>query len=93
MKKLSLLLVFFLSVSLYAKEIPTPFWYSISEKILTGTHQLISPEDSPCKANCKAKVKVKAIKVPLKCQPKREKNILPTPFITINTDGIWSELE
>lgn len=92
MKKLSLLIIFFFSVSAFSKEIPTPFWYSISEKILEGTHQLISDESS--KPALKKTIKaVKPVRVPLKCQPKKEKNILPTPFPTISSDGMWTESE
>ena len=88
MKKLAFLFLFLLSVSAYSKGIPTPFWYSISEKILTGAHQLISPEDTP---PAKPKVKIQKTKpecTPLKCTPKKENSILPTPFFTIK-DGMW----
>jgi hypothetical protein len=93
MKKLSLVAVFFLSVSLYGKNIPTPFWYKISEKILSEANQLISPEDEPAKPAPKVK-KVKATKLPceLNCNAKAG-NVLPTPFITINSDGIWTVSE
>jgi hypothetical protein len=91
MKKLSLLLVLLLSVSMHAKgkhQGPGPFWYSISEKILNGAHQLIS-DDAP-KAT-KVKPKAKPVKVPLKCQPKQEKKIMPKPVfgngIDQNTDN------
>ena len=80
MKKLSLLFVLLLSVSIYAKNDhtgPGPFWYSISEKILTSAHQLLSPDETP-KAT-KVKPKAKPVKCPLKCQPKQEKKIMPKP--------------
>ena len=81
MKKLSFLFVLLLSVSLYAKNDhtgPGPFWYNISEKILTSAHQLVSPDDAP-KA-IKVKPKAKPVKMPLKCQPKQEKKIMPKVY-------------
>ena len=94
MKKLSLFFIFFLSVSSFAKEIPTPFWYTISEKILAGTHQLISPEEAAAKPAVKKVQKpAKAVRVPLKCQAKHEKKVLPTPFYTITSDSVWSDTE
>lgn len=94
MKKLSLLFVFFLSVSMYGKDHqgPGPFWYNISEKILTGTHQLISPDDTPAKP-AKVKPKAKPVKVPLKCQPKQEKKILPAPIFSLNFNSLWNDAE
>ncbi len=93
MKKSALLIVFFLSAASYAKVIPTPFWYSISEKILTGTHLLISTDEAPSKT-VKAKTKcVKAVRLPLKCQPKKEKDIILTPFFTVQNDGMWTDSE
>lgn len=99
MKKLSVLLVFLVSASLYANQTsPSPFWYSLSEKILAGTHQLLSPDDTPApKVNTKVKAKTKCTgtttKAPLKCQPKQEKNILPTPLFKISASGVWSDTE
>jgi hypothetical protein len=88
MKKLSLLFILLLSVSTYAKDKhqgPGPFWYSISEKILTGAHQLISSDDDMPKAT-KVKPKAKPIKMPLKCQPKQEKKIMPKPVFDNSND-------
>lgn len=94
MKKLSILLVFMFTASIYAKQTgPSPFWYSISEKILAGTHQLLSPDDSPCKSIKKPKIKSATTKAPLKCQPKQDKKILPTPNFTINSSGVWIDSE
>lgn len=90
MKKLAFSLLFLFSVSAYSKGIPTPFWYSISEKILTSAHQLITPDDEPqLKPKVKVVQKVKPEATPLKCIPKKEKNILPTPSFTIKPDGAW----
>jgi len=58
-------------------------WYTISEKILTSAHQLIS-DDAP-KAT-KVKPKAKPVKVPLKCQPKQEKKIMPKPVYGCSND-------
>lgn len=88
MKKLSLLLILLLSFSMNAKDKhqgPGPFWYSISEKILTGAHQLISSDDDAPKAT-KVKPKAKPVKVPLKCQPKQEKKIMPKPIFGNGAD-------
>lgn len=91
MKKLSLLFILLLSVSMYGKDKhqgPGPFWYSISEKILTGANQLFS-DDAP-KAT-KTKSKAKPVKVPLKCQPKQEKKIMPKVFGTTNDQNTDNE--
>lgn len=89
MKKISFLAVFFLSVSAYSKEIHSPFWYSISEKIISGTHQLINSEEAPAKPAAKIKVvkKARPIAMPLKCEQKD--TVTPTPFFTIKSNGIW----
>ena len=87
MKKLSLLFILLLSVSMSAKNDhtgPGPFWYNISEKIITGAHQLLGSDDTP-KAT-KAKQKAKPVKVPLKCQPKQEKKIMPKPVYGSSND-------
>lgn len=89
MKKLSLLFILLLSVSMHAKNDhtgPGPFWYNISEKIITGAHQLLGADDAP-KAT-KVKQKVKPVKVPLKCQPKQENKIIPKVYTNDqNTDN------
>jgi hypothetical protein len=93
MKKLLLFVVFCLSASASGKNIPSPFWFNISEKILAGTHQLISPDESPKTVlKPKAVKATKPIRVPLKCQPK-EKNILPLPSVHVSCDGIWTVQE
>ncbi|RZJ29027.1 MAG: hypothetical protein EOO48_08505 [Flavobacterium sp.] len=93
MKKLAFAILFLFSVTSYGKGIPTPFWYSISEKILNGAHQLIS-DDVPLPAKPKIKTqKLKGECTPLKCIPKKEKSILPTPFFTIKADGMWLEAQ
>jgi len=93
MKKLAFTLLFLFSLSAYSKGIPTPFWYSISEKILTEAHQLITPEETPSPAKPKKVQKVKPESTPLKCTPKKENSILPTPFFTIKPDGMWTPTE
>lgn len=88
MKKLSLLFILLLSVSMYGKsnhQGPGPFWYNISEKILNGAHQLISPDDTPKTPKAKPRT-AKPAKMPLKCQPKQEKKILPKPVIVLNPE-------
>lgn len=93
MKKLSLLLVFFLSGSAYCKEIPSPFWYNLSEKIMVGTSQFISPELNTVKTQTvKMKQKEVILDTPLRCLPKKE-TIVITPFVTINSNGMWIETE
>ncbi|HLA55332.1 MAG TPA: hypothetical protein VK623_04495 [Flavobacterium sp.] len=96
MKKLSLMIALLLSGAGYCKEIPSPFWYSLSEKILAGTNQLISTEHNSAKSVITIKVKpVKTAKpatTTLKCQPKKE-NIQLNPFITISTEGMWIHAE
>jgi hypothetical protein len=95
MKKLSLMIALLLSGAVYCKEIPSPFWYSLSEKILAGTNQLISTEHNSAKSVITIKVKsVKTAKpatTTLKCQPKE--NIQLNPFITISAEGMWIHAE
>lgn len=75
MKKLSVLLVLLLSVTVYGKEVvPGPtIWYSISEKILKGSHQLMITEADAVKNHTKKKAtKPKVLKVSTKFQQKNE---------------------
>lgn len=79
MKKLSVLSVLFLSIAVYGKEVPGPtIWYSISEKILKGSHQLIVTDADAAKAKKKA-TKTKVLKVSTKFQHKDE-IVLPADF-------------
>jgi hypothetical protein len=80
MKKLSLLFILLLSATSHAENIPGPFWYTLSEKILAETQQLFSLDDAPVKTPAKPKAKKsKVAAVPLKCQPKKT-SLLPNPF-------------
>lgn len=68
MKKLLLLLALGISTATYAENVPAPFWYNISERILTETQQFFAPSATIGKS----KVKHNRIKAnPLKCQPKK----------------------
>ena len=92
MKTLPFILVLFLSASTYGKNIPGPFWYSLSEKILTETHQFLGMDDAPSKpvARMKAK-KPQLITAPLKCQPKKATllpNLYPVKNKTIQTGEV-----
>jgi len=92
MKNLLPFIIILITGSVYSKEIPGPFWYSISEKILTETHQLIGSEvkeGSVKTTKMKAAKNNKAVKPTLKCTHKKE-TILPVPYFTISTDGLWS---
>lgn len=91
MKKLSLLLVLILSATVYGKEVPGPIWYSISQKIITGSHQLISSDmDFMVKGSTKQKSAkgVKTLKVVSKHQPKKE-IIIPDYFTPPVTKNVW----
>jgi hypothetical protein len=91
MKKVALLIVCLFSLSSYSKEIPSPFWYSISEKILAGTQSLIG-SDTPAKPAKKIVRKVKPVRMPLHCEQKKD-TITLTPFVTIKPNGQWLETE
>ena len=92
MKKLLGVSILFLSVTAFSKDIPTPFWYTISQKILTETQQLIL-NDKPEKEVVKLKTTKaeKPVRVPLKCEQKKETMIVP--FVTVNKNPLWSEPE
>jgi len=78
MKTWALFFVLMFGVSAQAENIPGPFWYSLSEKILAETQQLFGSDSQ--KSTAKAKVKkVKLQATPLKCEPKKC-NIEPVPF-------------
>ncbi len=91
MKTLTLFLVVTFSAAGYGKNIPGPFWYSLSEKILTETTQFFSSNDTPKPV---VKVKAKKIKVstPLKCQPKKS-TILENPFPVVTKKAVTPDAE
>ena len=92
MKKLLGISILFLSVTALGKDIPTPFWYTISQKILTETQQLIlndKLEEDVVKI--KTPKTEKPIRVPLKCEKKKETMIVP--FMTVSKNPLWSEPE
>ncbi|SCY87314.1 hypothetical protein [Flavobacterium caeni] len=99
MKKLSLLLVALASVTVYGKEVvPGPtIWYTISEKILKGSHQLIVSDAEAAKAKktraagerSEAKTpKTKVLKVSTKFQQKDEL-VLPDFMTPTVTKNVW----
>jgi hypothetical protein len=94
MKKISLLIVLFISLSASSNEVHSPFWYSISEKILAGTQQLIGSDDTPSKPAPKSKIikKIKPVRLPLRCEQKKD-TISLTPFFTLKSNGTWTEAE
>ena len=71
-----------------AKEVPGPtIWYSISQKILQGSHQLVMAEDlknHPAKKTTKTKV----LKVSTKYQQKNEL-ILPDFIGPTIAKNVW----
>lgn len=90
MKKISLLFILFISIAMNAKEVPGPtIWYSISQKILQGSHQLVMAEDLPKNHTAKKATKTKVLKVSTKYQQKNEL-ILPD-FIgpTTIAKNVW----
>ncbi|HEX9980895.1 MAG TPA: hypothetical protein VGB50_10065 [Flavobacterium sp.] len=89
MKKLLLPVMLIVCGSLQSKEIPSPFWFSISEKILSETHQLINPEakESLSKAGKQKTVKAAKAKINLKCQ--KQELFLPNPMTMLSNSGIW----
>jgi|GEM_PF-4351619 len=75
MKRLPILFVLFLSITAYGKEVvPGPtIWYSISEKILKSSHQLMITDADAVKNHAKKKAaKAKVLKVSTKFQQKNE---------------------
>ncbi len=88
MKTLTLIFVMTFAVAGYGKNIPGPFWYSLSEKILSETHQFLNAGETPKPA---VKVKAKKVKMstPLKCQPKKatiDPNIYPVSKKPVQQD-------
>ncbi|HEY0091418.1 MAG TPA: hypothetical protein VGB43_02935 [Flavobacterium sp.] len=88
MKKVILTFAIIMSASAYSNTIPGPFWYNISEMILTEAQQLISNEPVKMVSKQKTTKISKVTKTTLKCQPKKE-IILPLPFVTISGNGMW----
>lgn len=84
MKKLSLLAVLLFCGMAQAKNIQNPIWYSISEKILAETQELLAPERE---AKPIKKVKVKpANKQALRCVDKKKEINIQTP-VTLPANG------
>jgi hypothetical protein len=81
MKKLSVLLILFLSITVYGKEVvPGPtIWYSISEKILKGSHHLMVTDADVMNHVKKKAPKVKVLKVSTKFHQK-DAIVLPSDF-------------
>ena len=92
MKKMLFILAIILSGNAYSsnitKTIPSPFWYSISEKIIAETQHLLSLEAKDKVGKVKIIKTAKTVKNTLKCQPKKE-IILPAPYFTITASGLW----
>ena len=89
MKKLFPTLALFLSIAMYGKEVPGPrIWYSISEKILKGGHQLMLADGEAKMQNKKKAPKVKALKVSTKFQQKKE-IILPDFITPTVAKNVW----
>lgn len=88
MKKLFLLLALFVSVTVLGKEVPGPtIWYTISEKILKGSHQLIS-DDAVKIQNKKKAPKTKILKGSSKFQQKNE-IVLPEFIAPTIAKNVW----
>jgi hypothetical protein len=85
MKKLSLPLMLLMFGFAEAKSIQNPIWYSISEKILAEAQDLIAPEAKTVK---KVKSKSTVNKPDLRCVEKKKEIVLPTPEISLPTNGI-----
>lgn len=90
MKKGLLLLILLLSAATYSKNIPGPLWYNISQKIISGSHRLLSPDKiNFSKTAVKQKAKgEKKLKVSSKHQVKKE-IILPDYFAPPVTKSVW----
>ena len=68
-------------------DVPSPFWFSISEKILSETQSLFNIEikETPKSAPKKRQVKVKAA---LNCEQEQQSLVLPFPTFKRGS-GIW----
>lgn len=92
MKKSTLFIVFCLSVSTYAKEVPGgPIWYTISEKILAGSQRLMGiDKENPIKTHAcpKTEKATKVLKVSTKYQQKKEL-VLPDYFAPPVAKNVW----
>lgn len=73
MKNTIIILLLFASGLSYGKELPSPFWYNLSKKILVETQRLITADEEPATApKSKTVAKNKVVKAPLKCQQSKE---------------------
>jgi hypothetical protein len=81
MKTSSIILLLLLSGFSYGKQLPSPFWYNLSKKILVETQRLITVKEEPQTPTTRkvATKSTKVVKAPLKCQQTKEAR-LQTPL-------------
>ena len=92
MNRILALMVFLITATAYSKDIPTPFWYSITQKILLETQDYIIHEDySNNNLKGKSLKRKKLLGVPLQCDQRRE--LVQLPFITLKSDPLWNKIE
>ena len=92
MKNILAIIIFLLAANVYSKDIPTPFWYSISQKILAETQELIIKDDRVAEpTRAKAIKKEKPATVRLRCE--QQKDPIQLPFFTLKTNPLWNNME
>ena len=88
MKKCFVVAVLLVSGITNAKEIPSPFWFSISEKILTETQNLFNSDVKEVAKVTKKKPVVTKAKSPLTCEQDEQQVTLPFPTFKRGS-GLW----
>ena len=91
MKCMVALIVFFLTATVYSKDIPTPFWYSITQKIIFEAQDYIIHE--PFSSNqVKAKLlqRTESLNSSLQCD--QRKDLIQMPFIILKSNPIWNKM-
>ena len=92
MKGIFVLMVILLTTTVSGKDIPTPFWYSITQKILSETQDYIIHEDHVNdQLKEKSSIRKKVSNVKLQCEPGGK--LVQLPFITLKSNPIWAKLE
>ncbi len=79
---------FFLTASVYSKDIPSPFWYTITQKILMETQDYILSEGKVIdKTTPVVSTKQKVVHTALLCE--RRKDLFQLPFLKLKSDPLW----
>ena len=92
MKSVFALIVILLTTTVSGKDIPTPFWYSITRTILSETQDYMMTSDFMVDQNkFKARKDRGHSNVPLLCNQK--KNLFQLPFLKLKSDPLFATSE